>query len=246
MSTQPLTVPVPGSPDAVLAAARGHQRAAVVADAGLLAAAVEWAALHEPTDLGDAASWWLAGEAIPLAGDGCPEIAGWAVAEFAAAVGLTTDAGRRLIGQGLELAWRLPTLWEQVQEGRVPAWRARRVADSTMPLNRVAAGFVDRQVAAVAGKISLPQLDRLITEAKVRHEAAERPDPSDPCPTGPDDSSGGRAHRSGHLRRHGPGDRGARPRRRPPPRPGARRGCRAAQDRRLGRHVRRPACGRTR
>ncbi len=45
---------------------------------------------------------------------------------------------------------------------------------------------MDRQVVAVAGKISLPQLDRLITEAKVRHEAAERPDPSDPCPTGPD------------------------------------------------------------
>ncbi len=155
-------------------------------EAGLLSAAVEWAALHEPTDLGDAASWWLAGEAIPLAGDGTPEVAAWAVAEFAAAVGLTTDSGRRLIGHALELAWRLPTLWEQVQEGRVPAWRARRVADATMSLNRVAAGFVDRQVAAVAGKISLPQLDRLVTEAKVRHEAAERPDPSDPCPTGPE------------------------------------------------------------
>ena len=147
---------------------------------------MEWAAIHEPTDLGDAASWWLAGEAIPLAGDGCPEIAGWAVAEFAAAVGMTTDSGRRLIGQALELAWRLPTLWEQVQEGRVPAWRARRVADATMSLTKPAAGFVDRQVSAVAGKISLPQLDRLITEAKVRHEHAERPDPSDPCPTGPD------------------------------------------------------------
>ncbi len=45
---------------------------------------------------------------------------------------------------------------------------------------------MDRQVAAVAGKVSLPQLDRLITEAKVRHEAAERPDPSDPCPAGPE------------------------------------------------------------
>ncbi len=178
--------PIPGSPGAVLAAARDHQWAARAAEAGLLAAALEWASLHAAHDLADAASWWLHGEVIPLAGEGCPEVAAWAVPEFAAAVGLTTDAGRRLIGQALELAWRLPTLWEQVQEGRVPAWRARRVADATMPLNRVAAGFVGRQVAAVAGKVSLPQLDRLITEAKVRHEAAERPDPSDPCPTGPD------------------------------------------------------------
>ncbi|MEZ5091594.1 hypothetical protein [Nocardioides sp.] len=87
---------------------------------------MEWAGADEPTDLGGAASWWEAGQVLPLAGAGAPEIAEYAVAEFATALGLTTDSGRRLIGHALELAYRLPGLWGLVQEGRVPVWRARR------------------------------------------------------------------------------------------------------------------------
>ena len=102
-------VPVPGSPDAVLSAARNHQRAVVWGEAGLLAAAVEWASMHEPTHLAESASWWEAGHVLPLAGAGAPEIGEYAVAEFATALGLTTDAGRRLIGHALELAYRLPS-----------------------------------------------------------------------------------------------------------------------------------------
>ncbi len=185
--SQPQSItPVPGSPGAVLVAAQAARRAEEAAAAALLAAAVEWAAMHEPTGGGNAAYWWEAGQPIPLAGEGAPEIAEYAVAEFAAAVGLTTDAGRRLVGQALELSWRLPTLWEQVQEGRLPSWRARRVADATISLSRPAARFVDRQVAAVAGRVSVPQLDRLVQEAKIRFEAVERPDPTDACPSVPD------------------------------------------------------------
>ncbi|MEZ5093869.1 hypothetical protein [Nocardioides sp.] len=43
--------------------------------------------MHEPTDLGGAASWWEAGHVLPLAGAGAPEIAEFAVAEFATALG---------------------------------------------------------------------------------------------------------------------------------------------------------------
>ncbi|MCA9556578.1 MAG: DUF222 domain-containing protein, partial [Myxococcales bacterium] len=151
-----------------------------------LVAAVEWAALHEPTDTGDAAYWWEAGNQIPLAGQGAPEIGEYAVAEFATALGLTTDAGRRLIGRALELCYRLPELWKQMQAGRVPAWRAGLVADATLPLTQEAAGFVDRQVAAVAGRVSVPQLDALVLEAKIRHEGLEREDPENPHPEMPD------------------------------------------------------------
>ncbi len=141
--------------------------------------------MHEPVD-DAAAMWWMGGNAVPLAGDGAPEVGEYAVAEFAATLGMSSDAGRRLIGHGLELAHRLPRLWEQVQEGRVPVWRARRVAEQTLPLSKDAAGFVDRQVAAVPGRVSLPQLEHLVSEAKIRVEGQEREDPENPCPELPD------------------------------------------------------------
>ncbi len=179
-------VPVPGSPDQVLAAARAASIAEQAAGVAKLVAAVEWAALHEPTGTGDAAYWWEAGHMVPLAGEGAPEIGEYAIAEFATALGVTTDAGRRLIGHGLEIAWRLPELWKAVQAGRVPAWRAVRVAEATMALSQAAAGFVDRQVAAVAGRVSLTQLEHLVLEAKIRVEGLEREDPENPSPEVPD------------------------------------------------------------
>ena len=151
-----------------------------------LVAAVEWAALHEPTGTGDAAYWWEAGHMVPLAGEGAPEIGEYAIAEFATALGVSTQSGRRLIGHGLEIACRLPQLWKAVQAGRVPAWRAVRVAEATMTLSQEAAGFVDRQVAAVAGRVSLTQLEHLVLEAKIRVEGMEREDPENPSPEVPD------------------------------------------------------------
>ena len=179
-------VPVPGSPDQVLAAARAASVAEQAAGVAKLTAAVEWAALHEATGTGDGAYWWEAGQMVPLAGEGAPEIGEYAVAEFAAALGVSTLAGRRLIGHGLEIAWRLPQLWKAVQAGRVPAWRATRVAEATMALSQAAAGFVDRQVAAVAGRVSLTQLEHLVLEARIRVEGVEREDPENPSPDVPD------------------------------------------------------------
>ena len=139
--------------------------------------AVEWAAMHEPV-AGDEASWFVHGEFLPIAGEGAPRVAEFAVAEFAAAVGLTTDAGKVLVGRSVEIAHRLPKLWKLLKAGRVAAWQARRVADHTLSLNRAAAGFVDEQVSAVAGKIGPVQLERLIAEAQCRHmpQIAQWPD----------------------------------------------------------------------
>lgn len=157
-----------GSSAAVLASARSAKRAENAAAVQLLSDAVAWALMHEPVESADAAYWWEGGAMIPLAGEGTPLVAEYAVAELAAAIGLTTDAGRRLIGQAIELAHRLPRTWEQTRAGRVPAWRVRRVAEATMALTPEAASFVDVHVAAVAGSVSVPQLDRLVTEARRR------------------------------------------------------------------------------
>ena len=167
----------PGSPGAVLASARAAKAAELAAATQVMVDAVEWAAMHEPVP-GDEAAWFVHGEFLPIAGEGAPHVAEFAVAEFAAAIGLTTDAGKVLVGRAVEIAHRLPKLWKLLVAGRVAAWQARRVADHTLSLNRAAAEFVDDQVSAVAGKIGPVQLERLIAEAQCRHmpEIAQWPD----------------------------------------------------------------------
>ena len=136
----------------------------------------------------------------PIAGEGCPLVAEFCVAELGTVLGMSTTAAKKLIGHALELRHRLPRLWALVQSGRVPAWRARQVAETTIhsapALTREAAAFVDAQVAAVAGKIGSAQLDRLVAETIKRFDLAE---------PGP-----------------GRGSRGRLPLRRPPPRDRAR------------------------
>ena len=84
----------------------------------------------------------------------------------------------------MELRHRLPRLWAQVHDGQVPAWRARAVADTTIhtspALTVEAAGFVDAQVAAVAGRIGTAQLDRLVAETIKRYDLATADPTADP------------------------------------------------------------------
>ena len=117
---------------AVLAVARDARRDANTAETRVLAAAVEWAHLHVVEDLDDAATWWSGSKTmgrdtgIPIAGEGCPLVSEFAVAEFATALGLSAETGRRLVAEALELAHRLPRLWARVQEGRLSTTCRRR------------------------------------------------------------------------------------------------------------------------
>ncbi|QIG43600.1 HNH endonuclease [Nocardioides anomalus] len=102
-------------------------------------------------------------------------MAEFCVAELACALGLTARAGRLLLGDAVELSHRLPRVWERLQAGDLPAWRARRVAQQTVPLPPDGAAYVDQHVEAVAHRVGPAQLGRLVDEARVRHdpEAAE-------------------------------------------------------------------------
>ena len=113
---------------------------------------------------------------MPLAGEGAPWVAEFAVTEFAAAIGLSTDAGKRYVGHALELRHRLPRVWKRVQAGELPAWRGRMIAERTLLLSMEAAAFVDTHVAATAHKVGPGQLQRLVDEAIGRYmpEEAER------------------------------------------------------------------------
>ena len=168
----------------VLSFARERRAVADRAEAELLQAAVVWADQHPAESLEAAEVFRTSGyaggfgdTAVPVAGPGAPLVAEFSIAEFAAAVGLSTEAGKRYVGHALELRYRLPRLWAKVTVGELPAWKARRVADTTAGhgLSPQAARFVDRHVAPVAHKIRPVALDRLIEEAIARYmpETAE-------------------------------------------------------------------------
>ena len=147
---------------------------------------------------------------IPLAGPGAPLVSEFAAMEYAAALGMSTDAGHAYLGRALELRYRLPRLWARVVEGKLPVWRAGRIADHTMSLPLEGAVQVDRHLAPVAHSCSWAQLERLVEEARVRFdpEAAEAKR---------QEAAESRhvdiARRTGLLRRHRPYRRRARPRR---------------------------------
>ncbi|MBO9522553.1 MAG: DUF222 domain-containing protein [Nocardioidaceae bacterium] len=153
---------------AVLAAARRARATADAAEAEVLAQALAWAHLHQvgSVDEGGVATW--SDSPIPIAGEGAPLVSEFCLYEIAAALRLTQEAGRYLVAHALELHHRLPRLWERVQSGSLPAWRARRVADKTIALSVDAAAYVDAQVAQYAPRIGNAALDRLVDEAIAR------------------------------------------------------------------------------
>jgi hypothetical protein len=174
------------SPANLLATIRSAREDENRAAAHQLTHAAQWADLHPPESVHSAASFTVPGSQHeePIAGEGAPLVAEFCVAELGTTLGITTTAAKKLIGHALELRHRLPRLWEQVHSGRVPAWRARAVADTTIhsspALTAEAAGFVDAQVAAVAGRIGQAQLDRLVAETIKRYGLATADPSADP------------------------------------------------------------------
>ena len=156
---------------AVLGFARDRRAVADRAEADVLYAAVTWAEQHPPESIDEAATWVCGGgdTGLPLAGPGAPLVAEFCIAEFAAALGRSTDSGRALVADAVELKYRLTRLWDRAESGELPVWRARRIAQATLGLSMEAAGFVDAQVAGFAHKIGLAALDRLVAEAVARY-----------------------------------------------------------------------------
>ena len=159
------------SPRDVLVFARESQIATNRAQADLLLAAVTWGEQHPPESIAEVSTWIeAAGDTgLPLAGEGAPLVAEFCIAEFALAIGRSTDAGRAVIAAAVELKYRLPRTWTRVQAGDLEAWRARRIAEATFGLSQEAAAFVDAQVAPFAYRIGIAALERLVAEAIARY-----------------------------------------------------------------------------
>ena len=106
-----------------------------------------------------------------------PAVAWDAPAAFAAANGMSTSAGKALIRDVLVLAHRTPRFWAQVRAGRVPAWRARKIAQALLGQHEDVCAYVDREVVErveTHGAIGPVVVERLIDEAMLRLHAEER------------------------------------------------------------------------
>jgi hypothetical protein len=161
------------APAGVLAAVRADKAAASAAEVRLFEGAAQWAAMHPVESLGVAATVEGSEGELAIAGPGAPLVAEFCVAELAAALGLSTEAGQRYLGDAVEVRYRLPRLWAQVLAGRVAVWKARRIAQATVSLSAAAAAFFDVHVAPVAHRCSFAQLDRTVEEARARFDPAE-------------------------------------------------------------------------
>jgi hypothetical protein len=132
--------------------------------------AVHWALLHPCRD--EFPAGWeddhgLFSAGAPLAGPGAPLVDEFAPASFAAALGLSLEAGKQLLAEALELTYRLPRLLDLVERGAVPVWRARAISRETHDLSVEAVAFADRLICATPSKIGLVDAARLVQEARL-------------------------------------------------------------------------------
>ncbi|WP_447644620.1 DUF222 domain-containing protein [Nocardioides zeae] len=168
---------------ALIDAVRERTHAARVAEAAAFVAVGNWAAAHTSDavvgdPIGALGEWHDAAYAEALAGDhflelggpGAPAVAEFCIGEVAAARGCSFDAARRLVGDAVELRWRLPRVHARIAAGQVDVWRGRRIAQATRTLTFDGAGFVDRHLAYVAGKATSGDIDRLVAEAAARFD----------------------------------------------------------------------------
>jgi hypothetical protein len=118
-------------------------------------------------------------------GDGCPEIAEFAVAEFGVMTGRSPGSAAKFIGQAVALEYRFPLTWERVQSGDATGWRALQVVQECVTLSFEAAAIVDRRVADIIDSVTFLQLQKIMkaasweadpdaAKAKAKAEAKER------------------------------------------------------------------------
>ena len=118
----------------MLVFARESQAAANRAEADLLVAAVIWAEQHPPESIEAAATWITPGgdTGLTLAGEGAPLVAEFCIAEFALAIGRSTEGGRALVAVAVELKDRS----HECGLGSSPvSWKRGGPVGSRRPLN---------------------------------------------------------------------------------------------------------------
>lgn len=146
----------------------------------LLESVLAWAQAHVVVDEVDAAGWRsetvhapgsaaaLFGErALPIAGEGTPLVAEFAVMELAAVLDLSHEATLVLVGDVLDLAHRLPRLWGLVRSLVVPVRLAREAARVSRDLSLTAAAHADRLLVWQPRRLNPHRIGVLVHEARL-------------------------------------------------------------------------------
>ena len=110
-------------------------------------------------------SWEGRERGIVLGGDGCPEVAEFAPAEFGVMLGISSPAAAAYIGQALALRHRFPRIWAEVRAGNATPWRARRIATACEELTEEAAASVDKRLARIVDTVTPYRLENIVKAA---------------------------------------------------------------------------------
>jgi len=159
----------------LLESAAAHRFEANRAEARLLEHAQIFADRHHPNTCPQRPGrrgWEGRERGIVLGGDGCPEIAEFAPAEFGVLLGLSTGAAAAYIGQALALRHRLPHIWAKVQAGEATPWRACKIATACLDLSQDAAAAVDKRLARIVDTVTPHRLENIVTAAKAHADPA--------------------------------------------------------------------------
>jgi hypothetical protein len=146
------------------------------AEVEVLILAVRFALVHGAIQTDTPSAKPLPGRAglKQLGGTGTPMVAEFAPVLLGARLGLSAYAGASLVADALDLYYRLPLLWQRVQDLDVKASYAREVARRTRSLPRAHAVDVDAQVAEEAdGRVSWSRFTDLIDAAIIATDPAE-------------------------------------------------------------------------
>jgi hypothetical protein len=184
-ATLPDSAPLPRD---LLDEVRATRRQSDAAEVRILVLAVEYA--YANPALADDEAWQPAGlpswldpgseaktEVEDMEWHGLPAMRWDAPAAFAAANDMSTTAGKALIRDGLVLAHRAPGVWFAATAGRLPVWRARKVAQTLLGQEDDVCAYVDRKLVEsleTNGAIGPIVLERLVDEAMLRLHAEER------------------------------------------------------------------------
>ncbi|WP_180934143.1 hypothetical protein [Nocardioides ungokensis] len=104
-----------------------------------------------------------------LGGEGTPAVSAFAPEPLAAALGVATTTGMKLIADALDLQHRLPRIWRLVESLAVEPYKARHVAQATHRLSKAAAADVDEQLADRLPSCSWRAIETGVAHAIARH-----------------------------------------------------------------------------
>ena len=130
----------------------------------VLELACAWADLHDQLGMGIEYAP-LVERACMFGGPGTPWVSEFCVTELGALQGTGPMAARSLVADALDLRYRLPMLWLQVQAGQVRAWQARKVAEQTRPLSWDACVELDAAISGFIGALTWSRFQTILTAA---------------------------------------------------------------------------------